>query len=208
MTQQELSKPGVLGGHRLRAGAREAVKTSGALYPGPSSPRLGEQGPSCPRREQTHGEQSHREQDGATGHRRACWGPWGGHSPSSCSQISSGSAPWHTGQPPAGQELRSATNAATGQDSPGGTPTTTHLALAPAGSPGHACASARAVPLSSWASLVPASPPCWGSPRAPLPPASPTQREWLCRWAARGGHSSAPAGISQALGISCPARGE
>lgn len=74
----------------------------------------------CPGRERMHGERSHAEQDGATGHRRACWGPWGGHSPSSCSQISSGSAPWHTGQPPAGQELRSATSTATGQDSPGG----------------------------------------------------------------------------------------
>lgn len=68
---------------------------------------------------------------------------------------------------------------------------------APAGSPGHACASARAARLSSWASLAPASPPCSGSPQAPLPPASRRQRGRLRRrsrgQAARGpGHISVP----------------
>lgn len=47
----------------------------------------------------------------------------------------------------------------------------------PARSPGHACASARAARLSSWASPDPASPPCSGSPRAPLPPASRRQKD-------------------------------
>lgn len=151
------------------------------------------------------------------------WGPGGGGTLPSCRSTALGlssrpeaagavserlRAPAHRGGGPARGTLGAVVSRQRGTSAgqQGGTapwgdaplPPTWPPRPAPAGSPGHACASARAARLSSWASPAPASPPCSGSPRAPLPPASRRQRGRLRRQprgrAAPGpGHGSAPA---------------